>query len=123
MINSTMSAGLLTWSWTILPPTEDVVMGAMRLAMMFWKTTVSRRPPAQLKVAPASSCRLVSGDRPGLPKIVVPIGVSFVTFRALDRAEIERALDDTLVRQARVKVHVITRIVAHGFDDGIENIP
>ena len=70
---TTRLAGLLVWTCTTRP-VEDTVSGTMRLEMVFWKTTVSKRPPFHVAVAPTSHCWLVSAPV-GLPKMVVPIGV------------------------------------------------
>ena len=72
---TTRLAGLLVWTCTTRPPVEETVSGTMRLEMVFWNTTVSKRPPFHVAVAPTSHCWLVSGPSPGLPKMVVPIGV------------------------------------------------
>ncbi len=66
---------LLAWRWTTTPPVDEVVTGAMRLVMTFWNSAASKRPPFHVAVPPSSSCWAVSGTKPGLPKIVVPIGV------------------------------------------------
>ena len=71
-----MSPGLFCCCWMTTPPIDEMVVAVMRLLMMFWKIARSKRPPSQFAVAPASIWFAVSGCRFGLPKIVVPIGVT-----------------------------------------------
>ena len=72
-----MVEGLFWYCCTTTPAdVAERVTAEIRLLMMFWKSAVSKRPPAQVKVAPASTCWLVSGCRAAFPKIVVPIGVT-----------------------------------------------
>ena len=57
------------------PPVDETVSGTMRLEMVFWNTASVEAAALPVAVAPTSICWLVSGRSPGLPKIVVPIGV------------------------------------------------
>ena len=62
--------------WTTTPPIDERVTGWMRLWMTFWKSAEVEAAALPVAVLPTSSCWLVSGCRLGLPKIVVPIGVT-----------------------------------------------
>src|SRR5262245_6739677 len=68
-----MPCSTLTVSEIVTALDDERTAVVMRLRILFWNSAASSCTLLPITVAPTSTCWLVSGCRPGLPKVMLPV--------------------------------------------------